>query len=230
MKGSLGLKPVNLALPVVDQIYQALKSAILSCEIEPGQAISESEIGELLNASRTPVREALSQLRAEGLVVTLPSRGTYVSKLSGHLVRSSQFIREALELATVRHLCQYGLSDAARSEIENALQGQQLAISQADQKAFSQQDDRFHGALAAATQLDRIESLLTREKTGLDRLRVMTDTDIANMTLLYREHCTIYQAVLEADEARVVTEMKQHLRRVLQTLARIYQTHHDYFE
>ena len=60
--------------PVVDQIYSALKSAILSRELFPGQAVSENEIGQSFNSSRTPVREALSRLRDDGLIVTLPSR------------------------------------------------------------------------------------------------------------------------------------------------------------
>src|SRR6478609_3261334 len=82
--------------PVVDQIYSALKSAILSRELFPGQAVSENEIGQSFNSSRTPVREALSRLRDDGLIVTLPSRGTYVSRLSDKNIRSAQFIREAL--------------------------------------------------------------------------------------------------------------------------------------
>lgn len=80
--------------PVVDQIYSALKSAILSRELFPGQAVSENEIGQSFNSSRTPVREALSRLRDDGLIVTLPSRGTYVSRLSDKISAArSSFVR-----------------------------------------------------------------------------------------------------------------------------------------
>ncbi|HCD85383.1 MAG TPA: GntR family transcriptional regulator, partial [Agrobacterium sp.] len=92
------MEPLDLNRPAVDQIYAALKGAILARQLAPGQAVSENDIGQLFNSSRTPVREALSRLRDDGLIVTLPSRGTYVSKLSEQQIRSAQFIREALEV------------------------------------------------------------------------------------------------------------------------------------
>jgi len=110
------MERLDLNRPVVDQIYSALKSAILSRELFPGQAVSENEIGQSFNSSRTPVREALSRLRDDGLIVTLPSRGTYVSKLSERNIRSSQFIREALEVAAVEKLCQIGLSSEGQQK------------------------------------------------------------------------------------------------------------------
>nr|WP_313060236.1 GntR family transcriptional regulator [Agrobacterium cavarae] len=224
------MERLDLNRPVVDQIYSALKSAILSRELFPGQAVSENEIGQSFNSSRTPVREALSRLRDDGLIVTLPSRGTYVSKLSERNIRSSQFIREALEVAAVEKLCQIGLSSEAEQEIEHTLNGQRKAMQRADRKAFRMHDDQFHSALAAATGMERLETLLIREKAGLDRLRTLAITDEAHMAGLLAEHEAVYAAIQDGNEALAAEELRKHLRRVLGILAQVFSNHQDYFE
>jgi DNA-binding GntR family transcriptional regulator len=224
------MERLDLNRPVVDQIYSALKSAILSRQLFPGQAVSENEIGQSFNSSRTPVREALSRLRDDGLIVTLPSRGTYVSKLSEKQVRSAQFIREALEVAAVRRLCQTGLSAGSEQEIEHALSGQRASMHAGDTKVFRVHDDQFHGALAAATGLERLEALLVREKAGLDRLRALAITDEAHMGRLLTEHEAVYAAIMAQDEEGAVEELRKHLRRILGVLSQIFNAHQEYFE
>ncbi|AYM07501.1 putative HTH-type transcriptional regulator YdfH [compost metagenome] len=224
------MERLDLHRPVVDQIYSALKSAILSRELFPGQAVSENEIGQSFSSSRTPVREALSRLRDDGLIVTLPSRGTYVSRLSEKNIRSAQFIREALEVAAVSRLCQIGLTAEAELEIEHALNGQRAAMRRGDRKAFRVHDDQFHSALAAATGLERLETLLIREKAGLDRLRALAITDEAHMARLLSEHEAVYDAIKAGDEARAADDLRKHLRRVLGILSQVFENHQDYFE
>jgi DNA-binding GntR family transcriptional regulator len=224
------MERLDLNRPVVDQIYSALKSAILSRELFPGQAVSENEIGQSFNSSRTPVREALSRLRDDGLIVTLPSRGTYVSKLSEKHIRSAQFIREALEVAAARRLCQTGISAEADQEILHALDGQRAAMALGDKKAFRVHDDQFHSALAAATGLERLENLLIREKAGLDRLRALAITDEAHMARLLTEHEAVYNAIKAREEESAVDYLRQHLRRVLGILSQIFDAHQEYFE
>ena len=207
------MERLDLNRPVVDQIYSALKSAILSRELFPGQAVSENEIGQSFNSSRTPVREALSRLRDDGLIVTLPSRGTYVSRLSEKNIRSAQFIREALEVAAVCRLCQIGLTAEAEQEIEHALNGQRAAMRNGDRKAFRVHDDQFHS-----------------EKAGLDRLRALAITDEAHMARLLSEHEAVYDAIRAGDEARATDNLRKHLRRVLGILSQVFENHQDYFE
>jgi len=221
---------LDLTKSAVDQIYAAMKRAILISDLFPGQAISENEIGHSFNASRTPVREALSRLREEGLVVTFPSRGTYVSKLSERQVKGAQFIREAIEVASVRMLCQQGISEPARKPIEDALAAQREAIEKGDKEAFRLHDDEFHLALASATGLQRVEPLLVREKAILDRLRVLAITDEKHMARLVSEHEAICAAIDERNDGAAVDWLRKHLRRVLGILENVYKAHEDYFE
>jgi DNA-binding transcriptional regulator YhcF (GntR family) len=63
--------------PTAQQIHAAMKSAILSLALPPGTRLSEAETGARFGASRTPVREAMTWLRDEGLIVTMPSKGEF---------------------------------------------------------------------------------------------------------------------------------------------------------
>src|ERR1700751_1292311 len=84
------------------EAYDALRASIISLQRAPGQRLSEAELAKELGVSRTPVREAIIQLRTDGLVEVTPQAGTFVSKISLRNVREAQFAREALECAAIR--------------------------------------------------------------------------------------------------------------------------------
>jgi DNA-binding GntR family transcriptional regulator len=93
-----------------DQVYATLKGEILSGEIEPGHLLSENEIARRFSISRTPVREALSELACDGLVQVLPQRG--------HLVRTVSF-SEVLEAFRMRELLEVEAAGEAARYITN---------------------------------------------------------------------------------------------------------------
>lgn len=222
--------PLDLLRPAAEQILAVLKSAILTMQLEPGRMISENEVGQIFGASRTPVREAFAQLRDDGLILTLPSRGTYVAKLSERQIRGAQFLREALEVAVVERLSAEGLSEAVRDALAANLASQQSAVEQGDTAAFQALDDRFHATLASATGFDRVGALLIREKAALDRLRILALNDSAHMTRLLSEHQGIFDAVSSGSTGQAADRMRRHLRSVLQTLSGLVQANRDYFE
>jgi len=77
------------------RVYNKLREDILRMELEPGELLDEVEIGKQFNLSRSPVREALIRLSAEGLVKTLPNKSTLVAPLN--IAEFSQFV-DALDL------------------------------------------------------------------------------------------------------------------------------------
>src|SRR6476620_12063152 len=99
-------------------VYDALRQAIVSTELEPGRQISENEIADKLGVSRTPVREALARLRDDQLVQIVPQLGTFVSRISVTGVDDAQFLREALECAAVRLVADQADSDDVEDLLE----------------------------------------------------------------------------------------------------------------
>lgn len=221
---------LDLSRPAAEQIASALKAAILDTSIAPGALISENEVGQLFGASRTPVREAFAQLREDGLIVTWPSRGTYVSKLSEQQIRSAQFLREALEVAVVDRLCSEGVSDKALAALDDNITQQRRAVADGDRASFQALDDRFHALLADATGFARIGGLLIREKAALDRLRVLSLNDADHMSRLLTEHEGILESVRMGYCGQALDRMRRHLRNVLKTLTGLIEANREFFD
>lgn len=83
-------------------VYKAIKEKILNCQYEPGQYMSEKEIVDELNTSRTPVREALNILNGQGLIEIIPKKGIQISALSLERLKHIYEIRRLLEPIAVR--------------------------------------------------------------------------------------------------------------------------------
>ena len=88
--------------PIARQITRALRQAIVTMRLRPGEMLSEQDIATRFGVSRQPVREAFIKLGEAGLIQVLPQRGTLVVKISRAAVEDARFIREAVECALVR--------------------------------------------------------------------------------------------------------------------------------
>src|SRR3982750_4983955 len=86
----------------VDSVYQAMRQAIVSCAIKPGERLNVEELAEKLGVSLTPVRGAIQQLATEGLVEIRPRSGTFVASLTVQDVDETFRIRCALECLAAR--------------------------------------------------------------------------------------------------------------------------------
>ena len=225
LSAPLILRPIDPARPAGPQIFDVLRGAILRMDFVPGQVLSEADLGTVLGASRTPVREALMRLRELGLVETRPSRGTYVTPLDAARIREAQFLREALEVANVLRLTQADLPDT----VDANLQAQADAIACADDMTFQALDDAFHRLLAEATGLNRPAVVLMQEKAQLDRLRVLSLRDGRRLSVLLDEHRAITQAIRSGDARTAEATMRAHLRSVLDVLDDLAARHSDYF-
>jgi DNA-binding GntR family transcriptional regulator len=91
--------------PLRDIAYSHIKNSILSGQLQPGEAILENDICEVLDLSRTPVREAIRQLANENLIEMIPRRGAFVCEISISEVKDVFQLREILDCMAVRLAC-----------------------------------------------------------------------------------------------------------------------------
>jgi Mn-dependent DtxR family transcriptional regulator len=135
---------------LTERTYQILRREILSCVLEPGSEVSEADIAERLSVSKTPVREALGRLRADGFVVTFPRRGYQIVPLT---------IADMNELFDMRRIVEGGCGELAAERISDeeldALE--RLADAGLDRNVNSSLDNfiaanrEFHLAIGRAT-------------------------------------------------------------------------------
>lgn len=82
-----------------DYALRVIRENIINLELKPGTMISEQDIANELNLSRTPVHEAMQELSTTKIIEILPQRGSYVSKIDMALVDEAVFMRSNLECA-----------------------------------------------------------------------------------------------------------------------------------
>lgn len=197
-------RPEGLA----ERIYHALKNDIFAFRLMPGEHFSEGEIAERMEASRTPVRQALFWLEREGYVQVYSRSGWQVKPFDFNYFESLYDLRIVLEREAVRRLC--GMPPGACAEHLAELKAFWIDNPHLeDDRAVSPHDEQFHITLVAAagnSEMARVHIELT-EKIRIIRHLDFTREDRVNAT--YHEHALILRAILQqhTEEAqRILTE------------------------
>ncbi len=151
-----------------DYSYQLLRNKIMHLEIEPGTKISEKEIANELNVSRTPVREAFMKLAEEELLDIIPQSGTIVSRINLRHVEEGRFIREKIEKEIVALACgQFG--DDFRFRMEANIAMQEVCASQNNVCKLYELDEEFHQILFEASGKQRTWKMLQQLNIHFNR-------------------------------------------------------------
>jgi GntR family transcriptional regulator, trigonelline degradation regulator len=115
------LRIVRNPAPIRTQVVDTLRQSILDRTFKPGQRLIERELVELTGVSRTSIREALRELSAEGLVTTIPNKGTVVTSVSPTVASELYQLRSALEGLAARLFIK-NATDSQRRQLVRALQ------------------------------------------------------------------------------------------------------------
>jgi DNA-binding GntR family transcriptional regulator len=198
-------------------VYEALRRKVLTLELPPGTALSENELAASLKVSRTPVRESLILLSEEGLVQIFPQVGSFVSRVDPARVADAQFLREAVEMASLEDL-PAELDSQLVDELRRNLGEQQRPG--LDLEGFFELDEAFHQGLLRLSGHGSAWTTVASAKGHLDRARRLglhetPATDFA------AQHVQILDAVLAGDVALARTAMRIHLRAVFNDVERI---------
>ncbi|MBO6755620.1 MAG: GntR family transcriptional regulator [Roseibium sp.] len=204
---------IDRATAIAPQLYQALRARIIDNRLPPGVNVNESDVSRLCDVSRTPLRAAMQQLAAEGLIVTRPQVGSVVAPLDEDRMLEAVLIRSALEQAVVRQLSAKGLDEGGLSE---NLAMQEQAASDDDYAAFFKFDERFHRMLAGQAGLPRAWQLVQTVKAHVDRQRLALMSSIPGRSMAaYRDHLRILDLIRAGDGEGAAREMDRHVRTVL---------------
>jgi DNA-binding GntR family transcriptional regulator len=196
----------NDSLP--DFVYGRLRAAIRSQELKPGDRLREADLAERLGVSRTPVREALKRLQADGLIQLAPPRGFVVTQLTHRRVMELYAMREVLAGVAAR----FAAEQAAPMEIQ-ALQ--QLVAQQGAAKAPTEAarlNDRLTQAIISAAH----NEYLTRATSALtDALELLGQTTYAMPGRIesgWKENRRIVEAIARREGAAAEEAARLHVR------------------
>lgn len=198
------------------QVYQILRDAIESGELAAGQVLPEITLVEKTGFSRTPVREALRQLAAEGLVEIEPRRAPTVSRITVQGARNLFAFRRLVESAAVASLT--GVvqkNDSARQAVQSLLEDFKKLAKQVKSSDFVSQfyalAAKFDELVITYTPNNYISDSITALKPHLNRVRRISKTDLTRLPQSIAEHIEMCESILAGDGEHAASVLTSHL-------------------
>ena len=192
------------------RIEQTLLEEISAGELLPGQRLDEAGLAARFNMSRTPVREALSRLTAQGILVSGEKRGVFVAQYS--IEELSQIFEAMHEIeAACARVAARRLNLLTRSAIEKA-QADCLAAAKADnRKEFLRANETFHHAIYKATGNPYLAEIASefRQRTGPFRAKKFETQ--ADLTASAQKHIELMADIFSEDSATASQSMRAHM-------------------
>lgn len=202
--------------------YRRLRRAILSGYLKPMQWLNERELAAEMGVSTTPIKEALRRLEAEGLVRTIPRRGTQVTDIAETAFAELVVIRAALEGVAARLAAMKATDELIAAMAEQIHIMEQLLAEGRDDDLFAA-NTRFHGLIHQAMDNGFLYQLVDvmKEATALTREEVLAHP-LYDAHISHAQHKAIFEAIRDRDGARAELLTREHvfyLHRGLEGLA-----------
>lgn len=209
---------MTLAADGADRVYDAIRLAVVEGRYPPGMRLVEQRLAEELDVSRTPIREALRRLEAEGLIVVERHRGAQVRELSPHEIGDLYDVRARLEAyaaelaATRADATDLAVLDVAADEFDAAVatvrdQGRDLDLV----RRLDAANAAFHGALLAAARHGRLGQLVGRTVDVPLVFQALRRFDVDELARSALFHHLIRDAVADGEPARASRLMTEHV-------------------
>lgn len=201
-------QPVNTST-----IYEDLKQKIMKGEIRSGEFLFETQLAENYGVSRTPVRQAIKLLDADGLLSTIPHKGTYVKFLSAEDVISVYQAAEALEgmaasLLAIREDYDVSILEDIHSQMLHALH-------QGDITGWCQLDEAFHREICNSCGNEIIARLYDSLKIHMRRVRVFYSSLWHDKEASCQEHAELIGYLRAGEEDHAASLIQKHYRSVI---------------
>lgn len=202
------------------QAYEEIRRRILEGELLPSSPLSEHQLAATMQLSRTPVREAIKRLEKEGLVRSIPNRGTFIAELSAHDIMEIYQVRERLEGLAARIAAeQMPVTDMQALEHEVALTTALAAEGRIGE--IFQSDIRLHKLIIAATHNSRLSAILATLDDQMYRVRAILPRSPDWLEAALREHTAIVERIKARDGKGAEQAMEEHLRSACERSMRV---------
>jgi DNA-binding GntR family transcriptional regulator len=206
----------------VEAAYLDIRQRIVSGAYPPGTPLSESELTRVVAASRTPIREALSQLLEEGYVERIPGRGYYVARITVKSIQDTFEVRRLLEGQAAAHAAKR--HDPSMLRRLRELAPVPAVSDEEGRRSAREANTRFHLAVAEAGGNSLLVELIQNCLNQVDRYLAHGIRLRTVQSRITEEHLEIVAAVERGDEHEACSAMERHLddcsRQFMQALMR----------
>lgn len=144
---------------LVPQLAGLIENMILDGTFKVGSKLKEADLEEKFGTSRTPLREALRLLESQGLIETIPRKGSFVKKIDIQEISDISEIRITLETLAVK-LAHQRMTPAGLKKLKKELDGMEEALKAQNAKDFMEQHEKYHSTLISLTSNSWLEKEL----------------------------------------------------------------------
>ncbi|NLL93584.1 MAG: GntR family transcriptional regulator [Clostridiales bacterium] len=192
-------------LPLRDVVFNTLREAILTGDLEPGERLMEIKLADKLGVSRTPIREAIRKLELEGLVNMTPRKGAVVAEISKEDLQNVLEVRRVLEQLAVELACKR-MCPEDEEALETNLEVFKKAIETNNPTDIAKLDVEFHDIIYMATKNARLIQILFNIREQMYRYRLEYIKDQDTRYTVVKDHAKIIAALKDkkVEEAKKI--------------------------
>jgi DNA-binding GntR family transcriptional regulator len=201
------------ALLLVNEVYSKLRQEIVRGLLRPNQALTEVEIAERLNVSRTPVRESMQRLASDGLVVSRRRRWV-VYEHTKREIQEIYGVRAALEGYATR-VASERITDEQIEELTRRFDGDWQLL---DPASRIQSNEEFHGRIVDVAGNTRLSDSLERNRSFYFNQQVAAVYTDEEMAISAQQHSAILKAVCDRDGDSAECLAREHVHSALQVI------------
>lgn len=192
------------------QVTQRLRQLLVEGQIAPGAKLNERELCEQMKVSRTPLREAIKTLAAEGLVELLPNRGAIAVELGEDDILNTFEVMAGLE-GLSGELAAQRITPEELAEIEAMHYEMKAAYTRRDLSAYYRLNAAIHRAINAAARNPVLTATYQQVNARLQALRFRSNQDGEKWARAMQEHDRMIEALQKRDGAALRAELVAHL-------------------
>ncbi|XWX03924.1 GntR family transcriptional regulator [Aggregatilineales bacterium SYSU G02658] len=196
--------------PLRERVVETLRDAILTGELKPGEALVETDLAAQLGISRAPLREALQQLSAEGLIETIAYHGSRVKELTRKDVEELYSLRTMYETFAARRIIQNGSADAAK-RLHDIYEQMLDASNAGDIRLLNMIDRSFHDAIIELSDHSLLRFSWSHVSLRVRQVMALSNRRMTSMNIIAQNHLRIAEAIASGDVDLSVRLLEEHI-------------------
>jgi GntR family transcriptional regulator, rspAB operon transcriptional repressor len=197
-----------------DEIYQILRKDILTLKLSPGMLLSENQMSQRFNTSRTPVRNVFARLHRDGLIVIQPKKGTFVSPIDLDMASQIIFMRALIEITVMKQVIRHP-DQVLFQKLEENLKYQKEGIdNNISCEEYFKLDSYFHELSMIACNKQKLWQIIQNMDVHYSRYRLLDYHSMYNNEVLlnlYQEHEQLYQYITTGASEKLRFAVFSHL-------------------
>ena len=193
-----------------DELRLQLADDIVCGVLAPGSALEEAELARRFMVSRTPVREALRQLAASGLVVSRPHRGSVVARPD-----PAQLVGMFESMAELEALCAgfaaQRMTSAERRALDHSHEALRALIQNSDPQRYHENNEAFHATIYAGAHNAYLAEITLATRVRVQPFRRAQFRNLGRLAKSHIEHDRVVRAISRGDQEGAAQAMREHI-------------------